>query len=721
MMIRRLGFVLTLVALVACSGPRPKALAPTPQVPPTAAPAPTLIPPSADDTAKLFLSAWQQADYAGMYRQLSPAARLQTGDVDFADRYRKAQTEAAAINVRAQMRASVKLSGKMQITYHQEWDTALFGTLQAENVMTLTLSENRWGIDWDANMIWPGLAGGNQLRMTWAIPARANIYDRDGLGLAYEGTNVTLGVVPGQIADEAALLKALSQVTGLATNVVKSRYASAAPTWYVPITDVPGDTYIQNRLLLDAQPGFQARSKTVRTYRPDGLAAHTIGYIGVIPQAGLDLYRARGYRGDEWVGLVGLEKWGEKYLAGTHGGQLDIVTAKGDLVSTLAAARPVLSRPLFTSLDRSFQDKVEKILDNADTAYGQHKSVVVVMDPNNGQILAMSSHPGFDPNEILYPATIAPTKLLTPTEKSYVNRAVVGQYHPGSTFKPIVMATGLEAGLFTPESMFDDPGHWDRFGTANPLLCWKKDGHGHISLVNALSASCNVTFYEVGYQINRKDVNLLPDMARAFGLGRPTGIVELDEQPGLVPDAAYKKAKGQVWYDGDAVNISIGQGDLLVTPLQMAAAYSALANGGTVYRPQIVTRIGTKDQGPEEIIEPQVTGQVPLKAETLAAIRQGLRGVVAGAVGTARHIFVGMPVKVAGKTGTAETSTEKPDAWFAAYAPFDAPEMVVVVLVENVGQGSAVAAPIARNVIEAYFGYALTPLPPIPPEQPADR
>jgi len=247
MMTRRLVLILTLVALVACSGPRPEALTPTRQVPPTAVPTPTLTPPSADDTAKLFLSAWQQADYAGMYRQLSPAARLQIGDLDFADRYRKAQSEAAAINVRAQIRATVKLGGKTQITYHQEWDTALFGALQAENVMTLTLSENRWGIDWDANMIWPGLAGGNQLRMTWAIPARANIYDRDGLGLAYEGTNVTLGVIPGQIADEAALLKAISQVTGLATNVVKSRYANAAPTWYVPITDVPGDLYIQNR------------------------------------------------------------------------------------------------------------------------------------------------------------------------------------------------------------------------------------------------------------------------------------------------------------------------------------------------------------------------------------------------------------------------------------------------------------------------------------------
>jgi penicillin-binding protein 2 len=196
----------------------------------------------------------------------------------------------------------------------------------------------------------------------------------------------------------------------------------------------------------------------------------------------------------------------------------------------------------------------------------------------------------------------------------------------------------------------------------------------------------------------------------------------LDEQAGLVPDAAYKKAKGEIWYDGDAVNLSIGQGDLQVTPLQMAVAYSAIANGGTLYKPQLVLRIGSQDQGPEEAITPQEIGKLPVKPEHLAAIRQGLRGVVAGAVGTARNYYYGMPVKVAGKTGTAETGTVKPDAWFVAYAPSDAPEIVVVAMVENIGQGSAVASPIARNVIEAYFGYGLTPLPPLPPEtEPVDR
>ncbi len=716
-MTKRFILILSLVTLVACSGPT-RTPAPTTTVAITSTP----IPPAPEDTAKVFLSAWQEADYAAMYRQLAPNARLQTSDADFSGLYRKVQNEAIVFNVRAQTRATLKLGGKTQVTFHQEWDTGLFGTLQAENVMTLTLTENRWGIEWDAGLIWPGLGGGNQMRMTPAIPERANIYDRDGLGLAYRATDVTLGVIPGQIADEAALLNVLSQVSGLAPGVIKARYAQAAPTWYVPIAQVSGETYVQNRPLLDSQPGFQARSKSVRTYRPGGVAAHTVGYYGLIPQAGLETYRNLGYRGDEWVGLVGLEKWGEKYLAGSHGGQLDIVNAQGQVVTTLAAKRAVLSRPLFTSIQRPFQEQVERILDNADTVHGPHKSAVVVMNPNNGQILAISSHPGFDPNEIVNPSSVAQTQPLTPTEKSYVHRAVMGLYHPGSTFKPIVMAAGLESGLFTPDSMFDDPGYWDGLGEAYRKTCWKKDGHGHISLVNALSASCNVTFYQVGFAENKQNVNLLPEMARAFGLGRPTGIIGLDEQAGLVPDAAYKKAKGEIWYDGDAVNLSIGQGDLQVTPLQMAMAYSAIANGGTLYKPQIVLRIGSQDQGPEEALPTEVIGKLPVKPETLAAIRQGLRGVVASAVGTARHIFLGMPVKVAGKTGTAETGNAKPDAWFAAYAPSDAPEIVVIVLVENIGQGSAVAAPIARNVIEAYFGYALTPLPPLPPEtEPADR
>jgi len=719
-MLKRTIITLLIFILVACSAPAPTTTpASQPSTPRPVAPTATRVPPSPDDAAKVFLSAWQQGDFAGMYQQLAPNARLQFSDNDFAAAYRKAQTEAGVLAVRAQLRNTVKQRASAQITFQQEWDTPLFGTLQAAGVMSLTLNENRWGIEWEPGLIWPGLGGGNQLRMTWAIPARADIYDRDGLGLAYKETLVTLGVIPGQITNEPALLAALNKATGMAATTVKAKYAQANPTWYIPIADVSGEVYVRNRAALDGLAGFQARTKDIHAYRPGGIAAHTIGYIGLIPQAGLDMYRARGYRGDEWVGLVGLERWGEKYLAGTHGGQLDLVNAQGQVVANVAGNRPVLSRPLYTSINRKLQEQVEKILNTADIVHGPHKSVAIVMNPNNGEILAISSHPGFDPNEILRPGSV--TQPLTPTEKSYVHRATVGLYHPGSTFKPIVMAAALEAGIVTPETLFNDPGYWDGFGEKNRKTCWKEDGHGRINLVNALSASCNTVFYELGMQLNRKDSDLIPNMARAFGLGRATGLVELDEKEGLVPDPAYKKAQGQAWYDGDAVNVSIGQGDLQVTPLQMAVAYSAIANGGTLYRPTLVTRIGSPDQGPEEIIAPQVTGKLPLNPETLAAIKQGLRGVIVSGVGTARGYYYGMPVPVAGKTGTAETATPKPDAWFAAYAPADAPEIAVVVLVENSGQGSALASPIARNIFEAYFGYAQTPLPPIPPDAPEDR
>ena len=344
-------------------------------------------------------------------------------------------------------------------------------------------------------------------------------------------------------------------------------------------------------------------------------SAHAIGYIGLIRRlAWRRIARAAiaATNGWDWSGWNGGAK---DLLAGTHGGQLDIVNAQGQVVSTLAGQRPVLSRPLYTSIKRQLQEDVEKILNTADIVYGPHKAAAIVMDPNNGQILAISSHPGFDPTELLRPGSV--TQPLTPTEKSYVSRATAGLYHPGSTFKPIVMAAGLESGLFTPDSAFDDPGYWDGLGEAYRKTCWKKEGHGHISLVNALSASCNVTFYQVGFAENKKDVNLLPNMARAFGLGRLTGLAELDEKEGVVPDAAYKKAKGEVWYDGDAVNLSIGQGDLQVTPLQMAVAYSAIANGGTLYKPMLVTRIGSKDQGPEEVNPPQIVGKLPVRPEVL--------------------------------------------------------------------------------------------------------
>lgn len=701
-----------LLTLAGCGSPPPAStpVPPTSTSRPTPIPTPTLPPP--EDTAQQFLSAWQLADYATMYRLLTSDARADISEEAFAERYRQAQDTARVTHVRAAPRSTLRRAQTANVAVHVEWDTALVGLLQADTTLTLTLTGGLWSVAWTPDLIWPGLAGGNVMNMTWSIPRRANIYDRDGRGLAVEGKRVIVGIIPGEIVDEEAMLAALSPIVEVPSEEIKARYAGAQAHWFVPVAEISGEVSTANYATLSALTGVSLLEKSVRAYRPggpNGLAAHTIGYVGVIPPGWSESYRNKGYRGDEWIGLTGLEQWGEPILAGSHGGQLDIITPQGQVVKTLAQKPAVLSRPIYTTLKRGFQELVEQIL-------GERKGAIVAMDPNTGQILAITSHPGFDPNEIVSPSAVTPSQPVTPTEKSYVHRALQGHYHPGSTFKPIVMAAGLESGLFTPESIFNDPGYWDGLGPGFRKFCWLKEGHGTIDLVTALSASCNVTFYQVGYALHQQNGDLLPEFARQFGLGRLTGIV-LDESPGVLPNAKWKQdTRGEPWYAGDTVNMSIGQGDVDVTPLQMAVMYSAIANGGTLYRPQLVLKLGSQDMGPEEIIQPEVTGRLPVSADNLAAIKQGLRGVVAGAHGTARHIFIGMPVAVAGKTGTAETATAKPDAWFAAYAPSDAPELAVVVLIENAGQGSAVAAPIARQVFEAYFGYALTPLPPVTEE-----
>jgi penicillin-binding protein 2 len=232
--------------------------------------------------------------------------------------------------------------------------------------------------------------------------------------------------------------------------------------------------------------------------------------------------------------------------------------------------------------------------------------------------------------------------------------------------------------------------------------CWLETGHGHISLQDGLSQSCDVVFYDVGLALQNADPQLLPDAARAFGLGTATSIAGVEETAGLVPDPAWKLAqKAESWFPGDSVNLAIGQSYLLATPLQIANMLAAVGNGGTLYRPQLVRRI-VEPIGPEQVNQPEALARLSVSPEHLAAIRRGLEGVVGGR-GTAREAFEGAIFTAAGKTGTSETGQEEPHAWFAGYAPADAPQVAVAVLLEHAGEGSKKAAPLFRQVVEAYF------------------
>jgi penicillin-binding protein 2 len=390
---------------------------------------------------------------------------------------------------------------------------------------------------------------------------------------------------------------------------------------------------------------------------------------------------------------------------------LTVVTPAGEEITTITERPALPSRPIYTTFDRGFQKQVQQIL-------GGRKGAIVVLDVHTGAVRALASGPGFDPNVFIGPAgAVGRSQILADPRRPLFNRATQGTYPAGSVFKIVTIAAAMEkAGMAPEQTFFYCPGYWEGLGPASRKDCWKEDGHGDISLKDGLTASCNVVFYAVGQTLDGAEPDILPSMGRSFGFGEPTGLEGVLEHGGLVPDPDWKvNALGEAWWVGDTVNLAIGQGNLNVTPLQMARMMAAVANGGTLYRPYVVERIGPAgDAAPEQITQPQAVGTLPVGSEHLAAIQEALLGVTTKAIGTATRRFVGLGIPVAGKTGTAQVGgpDTEPHSWFVAYAPADSPEIAIAAVIENAGEGSTVAAPLVRQVIEAYYGLALSPLPP---------
>ena len=427
------------------------------------------------------------------------------------------------------------------------------------------------------------------------------------------------------------------------------------------------------------------------------------------------------------VGIAGLEAWGEDYLNGERGGILSVVDAAGQVIDIVGDREPQPARSIYTTLDLKFQAAVEQALADAIATHPAAEfGAIAVLDPRDGAVRALATWPTYDPKAFdpLRPDSAQVVgALLNDPGQPLLNRATQGAYPAGSTFKLVTYAAALASGLYTPDSRYSSTGSWSRLGEEFTKYDWLPGGHGTISLRTALVVSCNSCFYDVGYTIDGTDNTLLPRIAREFGLGQPTGIQGIAESAGLIPDPEWKLANiGEGWATGDAVNMAIGQGYVQVTPLQMANIAAAIANGGTLYRPTLVDRIGESPTLPEEMPEPHVNGMLPLSAEQLAVVRESLWNVTHAGNGTATHRFVDMPVPVAGKTGTAEAPPGLPHAWFIGYAPaepyttpdgrlVETPELAIAVVLEHAGEGSDVAAPLFRRVVELYYGIEPTPFP----------
>ncbi len=699
---------------------------------PTNTPQPTAVPilEDASGIGRAFVRAWEEMDYLGMYSLLSPQSQSLVSPADFVQIYTETMTTAAVQTISSQPLSTYQEGDKAEFEVQVTWETAVVGPIIREHTIPLTYDNNRWGIVWDETLILPEMAPGTHLYLDYRIPARANIYDINGLALAYQGSVISLAVVPGEIEDEEGLLTLLSQMLDEPPEDIYARYAEYQPDWRAPVGEVREEVMQTYAVALQPYIGkglLPPTTRLARLYTEEGVAPHIVGYTGYISAEEVDAYKALGYRGDEQVGRAGLEKWGEDYLNGERGGTLTIVGASGEYITTVQERDPQQARSLYTTIDRDFQTAVEQALSDAINSrpiddFGNligSAGSIVVMDVNTGAIRALASYPTYNPaifDAVRLDSAVELGQVFSNPGQPLLNRAAQGAYPAGSTFKIITMAAALNSGIYTPETRYTSTGSWNRLGDNFIKYDWLEGGHGTVSLSTALTVSCNTCFYDVGYNLNELDPDLLPFTARQFGLGAPTGI-QLAEAEGTIPSPEWKATTlGEGWVPGDAVNMAIGQGFVEVTPLQLVDVIAAVANGGRLYKPTVIDRIGAGGGAPEEPWQPTLRGELPLTQENLAAIQTSLWRVANdGNWGTAAHRFIGLPITVAGKTGTAEAPPGASHAWFAGYAPAGEgvePEIAIVVMIEHAGEGSEVAAPIFRRIIELYYG--ITPLTPFP-------
>jgi len=667
---------------------------PEPTAIPTLPATPTPLP-SPEQTAHDFLGAWEKGQYEAMYTFVSEQGKSLTSQEAFVKRYRDIATEGAFSSIKTQLGSVDQALSKANVNFSATISSRLAGEFVRQNLLPMSFERGQWRIDWKATVIFSELTSGNFVSMLVHLDPRADIYDRTNQKLATNEPMVTVGVVPKDIDHEATFLAALAPIVELDAKLIKAKYAQAQPEWYVPIKNISAERAQKYDKDLKLMRAVSLRDTSRRSYPAGASAEHLIGYVGAINAQELLQLAPQGYTGDDMLGKTGLEKWGEKYLRGDLGGTLIVLSPDGQIVTTLSAQGPQTPLNIYTTLDLDLQGFIEKEL------AGKVGSAVV-LDVRTGEILALVSSPGYDLNTFTQGTQAQLQALLNNPQRPLVNRASQGLYPTGSVFKIVTISAGLEKGGLTPDSMFHCNGIWTGLGPQFAKTDWLKTGHGDINLFNGLVQSCDIVFYTVGLSLDRIDRSILPTFARAFGYGTPTNATGLlDEAGGHVPDPAKESV-----FVGDMVNVAIGQGDFLATPLQVANMLAAVGNGGTLYRPRLIAKVSGANDAQRQDFKSEVIGKLPVTPQHLAAIQAALKAVTTTAPGTASRAFVGSKIAVAGKTGTAESPPGEPHAWFAAYAPADSPRIAVVVMLEHVGEGSVFAAPIARRIFDRYFARA---------------
>jgi penicillin-binding protein 2 len=561
------------------------------------------------------------------------------------------------------------------------------------------------------------LAEANRISVVPVVPNRGLILDRNGEVLAANYSAYTLEITPGKVSDVERAIDELATVMEVSPRdrrrfkrlQEESKNFESLPI-RTRLTEEEVARFAVNRFRF---PGFDIKARLFRSYPNGDVASHAIGYIGRINEADVRRIDAAGlstnYKGTDHIGKLGIEGAYEKELHGVTGSEQVEIDAGGRAIRALSRNEPQSGNNLVSTLDIKLQRVAEE-------AFQEYRGAMVALDPKTGDVLALVSKPGFDPN--LFVDGIDPQNwdaLNNSPDKPLNNRALRGQYPPGSTIKPFMALAALYYGKRSPDYTISDPGHWTLPGVARPFRDWKAGGHGLVNMHRSIVISCDTYYYGLA---NDLGVDAIYRFMTQFGFGSRTGIDIEGELPGLQPSSDWKWQRfRQKWYAGDTISVGIGQGYLLATPLQLATAVATLANGGTPVHPRLVRAVqDARTRAVRELASANAVAPA-FKPEHLELVKAAMIDVTQPG-GTAARVGQGAPYLVAGKTGTAQVvamkSGEKYDerrvkerlrdhALFIAYAPANDPKIALALLIENGGHGGSTAGPIAREVFDYYL------------------
>lgn len=563
----------------------------------------------------------------------------------------------------------------------------------------------------------------SNLYTTVSTPApRGCVYDATGIALVSNRASQTVLADP-DVADDNDVVRRLSAVLGVPVNIVRQRInntASGAQSQRVVADDVRLRDVAFISEHADAFPGVSIESRTVRDYPYGALAAHALGYTGTPTEEQLEALReGRTIEATDSIGMSGIEQYYDDVLAGDHGQRRVMVDAQGNVVSVTSETQPAKGSDVYLSLIASAQYKADSLLastiaPSGDIGTGHGVAgAIVAMDVRDGSVLVMSSYPTFDPSDFTggIPQDIWDLYNTDESHAPLNNRTVNGQYAAASTYKAFTSMAGLNYGFATYSTTWNCTGSWDGFGSGDVQMCWDHNGHGVLDLHGGIVHSCDTVFYEIAKAFYDHGPNgtgeisetALQDYLALYNFGKATGIDVSNESVGRIPTPAWKAEQWRnvpseaQWRGGDYTNMIIGQGDVLVTPMQIAVAYGAIATG-KLMKPHLLKEVRNSQGDVVYTVQPEEIGTPDVNNDHLAYVREGLRGVITDNAAVA-EAFSAQGIEAAGKSGTAEHTNTEDDAWFAAYVPYDDPRYVCCCIIEQGGGGSAVAAPIVAEVL----------------------